>query len=126
MARRFIRFDGVYVDDSQLSSEGYSSYLRFYPDGTVLQASSTASPEELNSWFRKERAERYFSMGWYEVQGCRLKFSTTSSSGTVEYFGRIDSAILELYSYSHINGHTELSHYRFVDVYFPDGTELVS
>lgn len=120
-----LRFDGVYVDDSQLS-KGYSSYLRFYPDGTVLQVSSTGSAEDLTGWFRKEQAERYFSMGWYELQGGRLKCSTTSSSGTVEYFGRVDSASLELYSYSHINGHTALCHYRFAHVDFPEKTELTN
>jgi formylglycine-generating enzyme required for sulfatase activity len=80
------------------------SVLRFYDDGLVISASIQVedvkeSWKKISKWFRRG----YDNQGKYFLSGNRLRFSTTSSSGTVDYDGEyfIDKLILN--NYSHIN-----------------------
>ena len=44
-----LRYDGLYlckIDDG----DGTTEYLRFYPDGTVLEVLSTGTPDQTARW----------------------------------------------------------------------------
>jgi hypothetical protein len=108
-----LRHDGIYQSSAQ-SDDGdtYWSYLRFYPDGTVIDTSSTGEPADLQPWFNRRMDDP--SVGHVSVQGNHLRFSQASKEGTVDYQGTIDGNTLHLASYSHINGHRDNLVYTFV------------
>ena len=101
-----LRYDGLYQAESE---SDYFYYLRFYQDGTVLSTSSTGNSRQVARWFNKEKPS--LSKGRYTTLGSKIKFSTTSSYGTVDYQGEIKEKSLILDSYSHINGHK--ANYKF-------------
>lgn len=103
-----LRFDGLYRAQ-ELSSR---SYLRFYADGTVIQASTSGNPEQVARWFDKTHTE--VPRGTYTVQGRSIEFSTVSSEGAVAYKGQMVDDTIELSSHSHINGHKAQSTFSFV------------
>jgi len=117
-----IHFDGIYQSPIKhgVASSRYSSgppdswhYLRFYADGTVLTVSSTGNPSQVIRWFEKGNED--ISSGGYILKGTSLKFSSTSTMGTVDYEGvvRPDGSIT-LTSHSHINGHRGSDRYIFI------------
>lgn len=87
----------------------YYSYLRFYPDGTVIGVTSSGTPTDLRRWFNKP----YENTGTYSFKDASITFSLTSPEGTVDYEGSIVRRLLTLNLHSHING------YRSVITYTP-------
>jgi hypothetical protein len=96
-----VRDDGFYVARSNDTSQ----WLRFYTDGTVVAASSTieATTADVARWLRKD-AGGYIGSGSYEIHGVEIRFSDSSTSGTVHYTGRIEGTRLSLRWHSTING----------------------
>lgn len=92
-----ILFDGVY----QYRYPDYSSYLRFFPDGKVVEVGSTGTPSQVGQWLNHE----YESYGYYNINGGAVSFVITSSSGQVSYSGRILKEAIEIDMTSHINGY---------------------
>lgn len=79
-----------------------SSYLRFFPDGTVVSVTSTGEPHQVIKWFGHD----FEMQGSYRINDKYIEFQTTSKQGTVEYAGNIiDSNLMELNWHSKINGH---------------------
>lgn len=106
-----VRVDGVY--QSKKISD-YYSYLRFYADGLVIGVSSTGLPVHIAKWFNRGWSEKSReSKGIYTVSGSNIKFSLTSSKGTVDHEGEIQGENLVLRSHSHINGYRGVYEYRF-------------
>jgi peptidyl-prolyl cis-trans isomerase B (cyclophilin B) len=113
--RHRIRFDGLY----RCRRTDYSAYLRFYPDGVVISVSSTGEPEQVAKWFTESgRKSARYSRGTYAIRGPSLVFSTTSSSGTVDFTGTIRPDALFLRLFSHINYTHHTYHYTFVPLDF--------
>lgn len=114
--RPSIRFDGLYqtvVPDEDLVTT--HAYLRFYPDGTVMAVTSTGTPRDLRRWFRKQDIERLDqSHGTWSRTGNTVRFSTTSSHGTVDSEGAVAERSLAVTWHSHINGRRGEESYRFV------------
>jgi hypothetical protein len=113
-------FEGIYetkcefIDDDK---EGEKAFLRFYSNHKVLSVGTEcdATANDLKSWFNMGMENK--SIGDYKVKGCRIKFSTTSPTGTVKYCGRITSqGILKLKSKSLINGNRSREEYQLVEV----------
>jgi uncharacterized protein (TIGR02996 family) len=106
--------DGVY----RCPNTGYSSYLRFYPDGTVLTVSSTGDPAQVMTWFAPDHP--HISQGRYSLQWSptcvRVEFSSTDVAGTVDFNGMIEGQTILLNSHSQINGHRSQDRYVRVDV----------
>ena len=99
-ADRTVRCDGLY----QRQVEGYSSYFRFFPDGRVVDVSSTGTPVQVIRWLDHD----YKNNGIYTIKNRKIKFTTTSPMGSVDYNGKIlKEDVLKLNLRSHINGHTE-------------------
>ena len=78
----------------------YNNYLRFYSDGTVIGVSSTGTPAQIEPWFKAP----YRNSGKFSLEGFSVKFSLTDAAATVDYDGVVRGSVLQLDSYSHING----------------------
>lgn len=108
-----LRHDGIYQSNRIPDGDDpYFYYLRFYPDGTVIDTSSTGEPADLRPWF--DRGMDDLSVGHVTVHGSHVAFSQTSKYGTVDYQGTIVGNTLQLASYSHINGHRDSRVFTFV------------
>lgn len=114
-----INFDGIYETkcDYEGDDEGEKSFLRFYSNNKVISIGTEcdATTSDLKSWFNLKM--KYPSVGNYEINGRKIRFSTTSTNGTVNYRGRITKkGILKLKIESLINGFKHREKYQFVKV----------
>jgi len=93
-----VRVGGVY--QSEPLGEGLWMYLLFQADGVVRGAGSSGTPAQVLRWLPAGE-----NKGTYKITGSSIRFSTTSTQGTVDYEGTIEpSDRLTLNSISHING----------------------
>jgi hypothetical protein len=112
-----LRFDGLY--QSQLLAKkhfNYWNYLRFYPDGVVINVSSTGKPAEIVKWFDKFAAVKSnykFGQGKFVFEKNHVRFSASSSTGVVDYEGEVFEKRLILKSHSHINDNRGMYEYVF-------------
>ena len=121
-----LRFDGLYVSQSHVSTTGtqllYYRYLRFYKDGAVISVSSTGLPHEVASWFSRDNTGT--SAGTYTLKNESLVFFTSlrvEDEGTiaelrVNYSGTVEEDCLKLHSRSLFNGHETVETYTFAAV----------
>ena len=109
-----VRLDGIY----QSKRVGdFDSCIRFYPDGLVIRTSTASSPDKIAEWFNREWVERENKQkGIYTISGSKIRFSTTSSAGTIELEGAIQGDNLILNSHSHINGYRGVYEYTFIQL----------
>ncbi len=87
-----LRLDGVYVasmqDDYGSTTNNLQLYLRFFEDGTVVSAPSVEEPSQVMQWlFPGNNAPMGTGMFNYKEKTGKLKFSTTSSGGKINYKG---------------------------------------
>lgn len=101
-----LRYDGLY----ECAYEGYSNYLRFFPDSVVVSVSSTGKAEQVVNWFNHDYTDR----GKYVVVGSHISFSCTSDQGTVDYDGVLTTKGMDMNTHSHINGRRANAKYQFV------------
>ena len=113
-----LRYDGLYqsgvVDWIGRGRDAAPvwSYLRFYPDGTVVNTSTPGRPEQLG-WLRISNES--LPAGTVEVEGNRLSFSVREGNNpAVDYEGEIVGDRLHLRIHSHINGYRGEEVYVFV------------
>ncbi len=76
-----VQFNGIYRE----FNGDYSSYLRFYEDGTVISVSSTGKPSEIKNWFSREH--KNIDKGTYFITGENISFSLD----LVDYIGKVDN-----------------------------------
>jgi len=108
-----LRFDGVYkTTQNALAGANYWGYLRFYPDGEVIECSSTSLPQDLHKWFSREHGG--LSHGIVAMQEKRVSFSAVDEQGTVDFTGLIDGDQLRLEFHSLVNDHRGTDVYQFV------------
>jgi hypothetical protein len=75
--------EGLY----QAANGNVLPYLRFYRDGTVLAATSTGTPADIDKWFQKTNKKGIFASGSYTADKSSLSFSTAIASGTGKIVG---------------------------------------
>ena len=113
-----VRFDGLYQTKAYIDKQDNDttySYLRFYPDGKVINVTTEGTAFDLKEWFNLNMKNP--SVGSYKIRGNRLNFSTTSGAGTVVYKGKIkDKHFLLVKSKSLINGYKDKEKYYFIVV----------
>ena len=120
-----VRCDGIYrappagwypdtTPGAVPSKTGFASYLRFYPDDTVLSVGSGDDSEQVAAWFKRGRED--IGSGQYHLNGARLQFTTKSKWGAVDYTGEVTGDGLKLKWLSHINGRSGQDSYVFVKV----------
>ena len=115
--RPHLRFDGLYIN----SSDGVSRYLMFTSNGDVHEVSSTGTPEQVIRWLAEKG-----NKGTYTLEpGQVIRFTSVSSSGAVEYQGRLEGDSLLLDIHSHINGY-RASGVRYSFVPMKDGKQVRS
>lgn len=83
----------------------YFQYLRFFADGLVIAVSTPGTPEDIKSWFIRERSD---SKGHYTIAGTSIRFSVVSAHGTVDYEGDLGDGEIIFRIHSHINGHRDI------------------
>ncbi len=106
-------FNGLYQRETK---KGYSCYLRFFMDGTIVASSSTGRPEEVYEWLDYSRKRR----GKYKKDNNLLNFEVTSERGTSKYSGFVRDSLLVLDSHSMINDHKSFGElYKFVRINIP-------
>lgn len=98
-----IRFDGIYQSETDYD---FRKFFRFYPDGTVIVASSTGEATDVIKWLKKEKyIDDGGSNGKYEIKLDKIDFTTTANYGTIVYEGNIiDDNKIKLKIKSLING----------------------
>jgi hypothetical protein len=106
-ARGVPRIDGLYYAAPKrrlLGRRGQGGqYLRFYGDGTVVEVTSSGSPDEVARWFSRDHAGS--SIGRIALDESQITFETSSPWGVVEYSGTfVDPNTLEVNIRSRING----------------------
>ncbi len=104
-----LRFDGLY---QKSNDDGYTSYLRFLADLTVLQVTSSGTPQQVTTWLKKNAGKG--SQGQYLLDGASISFVVTSTMGSVEYSGQVGDDQLVLQVHSLINDHRATNTYTFV------------
>ncbi len=104
-----LRFDGIY----RSKLEDYSHYIRFFEDGTVITAYSKTSPQSMKKWFVKDSVKSV-GKGNFILSSIRIKFTTTSISGIVEYDGRIYENKMVIEAYSYITQRKFIREYEFI------------
>jgi hypothetical protein len=111
-----LRYDGVYRSSVAHGggASAYWYYLRFYPDGEVIAASSGDQPEELGKWFNKDYAGAGLGRGKVAIKGSRVSFSSTTTAGVVDYTGELRNGTLHFDTVSHINGHHDGDDFVFI------------
>ena len=108
-----LALDGLYMS----SSGAYAAYLRLYADGRVVAVTTyRATPIDVAPWLVYDSGNPMFSQGAYTIARQRIAFTTTSSYGSVEYKGWIQSEgeVLALASHSLLNGHRGRATYTLV------------
>lgn len=112
-----LRFDGVYL----APGDGYTSYLRFYPDGEVISVSSTGTPEEVARWFARDREKP----AAFTVKDGRIAFEfwidfsdrgEPAEKGAIRYEGRMEDGKLALRVTSDLSGSDVKEVFGFVAV----------
>lgn len=107
-----VRFDGLYQTETDTVAK-YRSFLRFYSDSTVISVTSTGEAKDVIKWLKKP----YDDQGTYEIRNNIIRFSTTSSYGTVVYTGVInDDYKLILKTKSLINGNESEQTFYFIKI----------
>lgn len=124
-----VQCDGLYrrpADTTGTSGKAYYNYLRFYEDGTVLDASVAESdPSLVAQWLDSggglfshgiyPKGSTPIKRGHYSAEGSQLKFSLTGLEyGSVDFNGTIEGQVLTLNWYRPSNNLRGTEVYRFV------------
>lgn len=86
-----LRFDGVYQSKSQDS--GWT-YLRFFPNGTVIYVHSIGSPDEIRGWFKPGLDG--VDTGRFEVNGKQIRIEISPDSDSLRYRGVLEGNRINL------------------------------
>lgn len=109
-----IRFNGVYMCENGK----HYSYIRFYPDYTVITISAVDTPEELAKWFNKENCDIYNDIYIVEEKNDIIRFSSTSNPGVVDCVANIGiyGTNISLEWFSHLNNLSGCDEYKFMQL----------
>jgi len=79
---KLVRYDGIYYH----KEADYTSYLRFYEDGTIIMTSSVDTIPQIKKWFNKDH--KCVSKGKYTILNDKINFQTICDV-KVDYNGQI-------------------------------------
>jgi hypothetical protein len=70
-----------------------ANYIRFFEDGTVINATVMGTPDKIKSWFNKDSEN--VSIGTFDIDDDHISFIVESPEATVSYSGKIiDNGLL--------------------------------
>jgi len=108
-----IRYDGVYY----YVSSGYTRFLRFYEDGTVICMSDIGTSNIKEEKFDKDngKLQIHFGKGKYQINGGQISFRTTTSSpdNFIDYDGQMYENKLILNSHAKNGNKSSNSEFLF-------------
>ena len=114
-----IKFDGVYYKNGIMKAGGHQNsnytYLRFYPDGTVVVKISSSKPERIARYIGKENNE---GKGKYKVRNDEISFGMRQINEYQAYEGKVMSDTLQLTTTASNTGFTVADNFFFVPVDF--------
>jgi hypothetical protein len=110
-----LRYDGVYAAKIPEKPQGWY-YLRFFPDGTVIDTVGYGDPYDTSSWFTI--GHKHTGQGTYTLTDRLLKATTTrlDTGKTKEYTGDVQGDVIEAEMFSHATGIRWTVRFRFADV----------
>ena len=106
-----LRYDGLYCYiHPDENGRNINRIFRFYEDGSVISASIQESETSWffpkGDWFRRE-SPRYENMtGTYLLDGNQIEITDVGETGTVDYWGTVETNCLVLDFQSNINGNS--------------------
>jgi hypothetical protein len=80
-----LRFDGLYRCNKGSSAGPVTFYLRFYPDGVVLSVLAKGGPEDLATWFNRQKQPNFH----YELKSDSLRFTEQAEKMFFVYSGTV-------------------------------------
>jgi hypothetical protein len=122
-----IRHDGVYKYTPEISEDNKEdpntplcSYLRFYPDGTVITANTKCNAKPLTAgelskfkkWFRKGR--KNIGRSNFKVRERTIYFSITYGNETFDYSGEVIDSTIHLTLSSDVIPNQIVNSYLFI------------
>jgi WD40 repeat protein len=107
-AKVVLRFDGLYQ-----SKNAKYDWLRFYDDGTFIDATTAGgTPEQVAKWF--DRKNESMTRGKYTINGAKVAFTIVTPRGNIEYEGVLTGERILLNYKSLITGNKGEEEYHFV------------
>jgi hypothetical protein len=104
-----LRYDGMYYREGVITqSRSYDNnytYLRFYPDGTLIRVVTASKPDDATKWLNKKRYGR--TMSKYKVRGDEISFGWKSGNDAMAYDGQVLENKLRLTVVSGSNQYSE-------------------
>jgi len=95
-----------------------NSMLRFWPDGVVIDSTSTTLPESISTHFRRDNS--LSAQGRYLLSGyaypASIRFTCASAEGSVDFRGVLECAALHLDVHSRITGRHLRQRYTHIHV----------
>lgn len=111
-----LKYNGYYYAFADAHNDSSWHYLRFYPDGTVIEVNSIARPGKLMIGFKKDVSPNLFQ-GTYTITGNDLQFSLSDQAmQKVAFKGTISNNSLKLHSHSFVNGIDNDDTFQFVPI----------
>src|SRR5437763_10652360 len=94
-----LRYHGLYASADSAGTPKSTHYLRFYPDGTVVGATSTGSPSDVARWLNRKKASH---SGKYHLRCSAISFSVAGFEFSADYSGTISPTelVLRIHSYN--------------------------
>lgn len=111
-----LRYDGFYKEQEAVDTDEATDYLRFYPDGRVINSSvvSSASAGEVVNWFNKNH--QWAGKGTYvKTPEGTIEFVVKHLTGEVAYQGQVAGNTLNFHVKSRINQHESDKTYQFME-----------
>lgn len=113
-----LRFDGMYYKDGVITqNRSYGNnytYLRFYPDGTVIRAATASNPDEVAKWLNKSRSSQTSN---YKLKKGNISFAINANGDISTYDGEILENKIRMTVYS--GGNTYIEDYYFMQIDLP-------
>jgi hypothetical protein len=117
-----VRYDGLYRAPSE--TKGFSSYLRFFPDGSAVVTTSSGSAQEVSRWLTKGwSAGDSQTTGRFRIYGDFIRIGIEITHGvnpppnsTINCGGRIRGGRLCLRCESAPIEHVSEREYEFIQV----------
>jgi len=116
-----IKFDGVYYKNGIMKAGGHQNsnytYLRFYPDGTVVVKISASKPEQIARYIGKQKNE---GKGKYKVKNDEISFGMRQINEYQAYEGKVMGDTLQLMTTASSTGFSVADNYFYIPVEFKE------
>lgn len=112
-----LRYDGMYyregiVNQSRSYNANYT-YIRFYPDGTLIRVVTASKPDDAAKWLNKKRYARMTTK--YKLKGNDVSFGWNYANDIMSYDGEVLENKVRMNIYSGGNQYREDYYFMQLD-----------